>query len=176
VGRNAPKPNAPPPGRAKLSPRARLGLVVAVAGCAALLYAAYAPAVRWYTRTRGEHMTAEQVRGLVAVDLPAGAADVRFYQHLRPDRVVVVDFAVDENGFLEWAARHGWRPEPIGGGVTVWPRLGFGDRKSEVVITDGYTYRNPRQRAAPNTVLVLYDRVRRRAYYSFWSAPQAGEG
>jgi hypothetical protein len=157
-------------------PPRRLTTLVLV--CVALILvalAAYKPASRRLTRDSGEHLTRAETPDRIRLDLPAGASDVRFYLHTRPEEVVTVDFALDEKDFLEWAAGQSWKLERIGAAVTLWPRLGFGDRQTEVKITDGYTYRNHRGRSAPNTVMVHYDRAGRRAYYAFWSAPQGGE-
>ena len=158
------------------SPRPQTILLL---GCVAFCLVAvvvYAPAARLLTRDRGEGLTAAEVRGRVRLDLPAGASDVRFYQHSRPDELVFVDFAVDEAGFLEWTARRGWRVEPVGSRVVVWPRLGFNDRATVVRVTDGIKYRSNPAPGMPNAVVVTYDRKTRRAYYGYWSAPRAGEG
>ena len=40
------------------------------------------------------------------------------------------------------------------------------------IVADGYGFRNHRNPGAPDTVMVVYDRVRRRAFYSYFSAPQ----
>ncbi len=175
-GHAAPGSNAPPPGRAARSPRRLIALLLVCVGCVLLALVVYAPVARRLTRDRGEHLTVEAARDRVRLDLPAGASDVRFYQHTRPDELVFVDFTIDEAGFLDWATRQGWKTERVREPVSVWPRLGFGDRATVVAITDGLTFRNNPGRAAPNTVVVNYDRVRRRAYYGFWSEPRAGEG
>ncbi|HEX4612203.1 MAG TPA: hypothetical protein VH092_28675 [Urbifossiella sp.] len=173
----APGSNAPAAGRAAAARWRRLAALILGGGvCLAVAVVAYTPVVRRLTRDRDEHLTLVRAKGRVRLDLPAGATDIRFYQHLRPDQLVFVDFTVEEGVFLEWAARQGWAPERIAGGHTVWPRLGFGDRETEVRVADGYAYRNPRQRAAPNTVVVTYDRERRRAYYAYWSEPRTDEG
>ncbi|MBN9519552.1 hypothetical protein J0H58_13685 [bacterium] len=148
-------------------------------GCVAfclLAVVAYAPTARMLTRDRGEHLTAADARGRARLDLPAAAADINFYRHARPDELVFVDFAIDEAGFLEWAARQGWKVQPIKDRVVVSPRLGFGDTATRVRITDGLKYRSNPAPGMPNAVVVNYDRVGRRAYYAFWSAPRTGEG
>ncbi len=176
-GKATPGPAAPTPAPGRPArPRRRLVLALAAgAGVILLASAAYTPAARWLTRTCGEHLTVAETKSLVQPHLPADASDVRFYQHLHPDRLIFVDFTIDERGFLEWAARRDWRPEPIAGSAAVWPRLGFGDQDTVVRITNGYRYRNNAQRGAPNTVVVYYDRAARRAYYAFWSAPRDEE-
>lgn len=153
--------------------------MVLLLGCVAfclVAVAVYAPAARLMTRDRGEGLTAAAARGRVRLDLPAGASDVRFYQQTQPDELVFADFAVDEAGFLEWATRQGWKVEPVGGQVVIWPRLGFNDRATVVRITDGIQYRKNDARGMPNAVVVTYDRKTRRAYYGYWSAPREGEG
>ncbi|MFO0800978.1 MAG: hypothetical protein U0804_26225 [Gemmataceae bacterium] len=154
------------------SRRGKVAVLVGLALCGLVAAAAYRPAARWWTRDRGEHLTADQAREHFPLALATGASDVRYYLHTQPDRVLVLDFAVEEFNFLIWASMHGWAPEPLRSGVTLTPRLGFGDRHSTVVVTDGYGFRNHRDPAAPDTVLVVYDRLRKRAYYSYWSAPQ----
>lgn len=163
---------SPTPRKPGLSRRGRIALLVAIVACGLVAVAAYPPAARWYTRSRGEHLTADDARGRQPLDLPPGASDVRYYLHTQPDRVLVLDFAVDELPFLVWASAHGWAMEPLRERAALTPRLGFGDSKTEVVVADGYGFRNHRDRTAPDTVLVVYDSVKRRAYYSYWSAPQ----
>jgi hypothetical protein len=148
--------------------------LAAVGGFVVLAIAAYGPCARWLTRSRGEHLTLAEAQGRVRLDLPAGASDIRFYQHLHPDQVIVVDFAATEGDFLAWAAQQGWKPERVVGSVTIWPRSVFGDRSTMVTVTDGYGY-HTLQRGAPNTFSVTYDRGTRRAYYQFSSEPNGGE-
>jgi hypothetical protein len=81
----------------------------------------------------------------------------------------VVDFAITEDAFLEWAARQGWKPKPIVGSVAIWPRSACGDRATMVTVTDGQDYHTLR-RGEPDTLSAIYDRGTRRAYYSFRSA------
>lgn len=156
----------------RLSRRGRIAVLVLVAACVVIGVVAYPSAARWWTRSRGENLTYEDARGRQPLDLPPGASDVRYYLHTQPDKVLVLDFAVDELPFLIWASTHGWAMEPLRERVALTPRLGFGDRKTEVVVADGYGYRNHQIPGAPNTVMVVYDRVKRRAFYSFWSEPQ----
>lgn len=59
-------------------------------------------------------------------------------------------------------------------GVEVWPRSTFGDRITEVVVTDGFSYQTL-QRGVPNTFSAIYDRATQRAYYQFSSEPLHGE-
>jgi hypothetical protein len=134
----------------------------------------YAPTARWWTRSSGEHLTLGMARRQVHLDLPDGAADIRFYQHLQPDEVVVVDFAITEDVFLEWAARQGWKPNPVVGSVRIWPRSAFGDWATVVTVTDGHGYHTLR-RGEPDTFSVTYDRGTRRAFYSFRSRPLNGD-
>src|SRR5438034_3216126 len=122
------------------SPRRFALLLVVVGSLVVLTIAAYAPVARWLTRSRGEHLTLAEAQGRVRLDLPAGASDIRLYQHLHPDQVVVADFALTEDDFLDWAARQGWKPRRVVESVTVWPRSAFGDRSTEVTVTDGYGY------------------------------------
>jgi hypothetical protein len=150
--------------------RFTLGLV-ALIGLLGLSVAAYTPAARWLTRSRGEHRTLEEATGRIRLDLPAGASDIRYYQHLHPDQVVVVDFAITEDGFLEWANRQGWKPRQVFGEITIWPRSAFGDRATVVNVTDGLDY-TTLSRGARNTFSVTYDRGTRRAYYEFCSEPR----
>ena len=133
-----------------------------------------APTARWWTRSSGEHLTLGMARGQVRLDLPDGAADIRFYQHLQPAEVVVVDFAIAEDVFLKWAARQGWKPEPVVGSVRIWPRSAFGDWATVVTVTDGHVYRTLR-RGEPDTLSVTYDRGTRRAFYSFRSEARNGD-
>lgn len=134
----------------------------------------YAPTARWWTRSSGEHLTLGMARGQVRLDLPDGAADIRFYQHLQPAEVIVVDFAIAEDVFLEWASRQGWKPKPIVGSVTICPRSAFGDRATVVTVTDGQDYHTLR-RGEPDTLSVTYDRATQRAFYSFRSEPRDGD-
>jgi hypothetical protein len=158
------------------SPRLRTMLLLGCVAFCLVAVAVYAPTARLLTRDRGEGLAAGAARGRVRLDLPAGASDIRFYQHTQPDVLVFADFAVDEAGFLEWAVRQGWRPEPVVKQVVVWPRLGFNDRATVVRITDGIKYRSNPAPGMPNAVVVTYDRKTRRAYFGYWSAPRAGEG
>lgn len=139
-----------------------------------LLIELYAPTARWWTQSSGEHQTLGEARGRVRLDLPDWTADVRFYQHLRPKKVVVVDFAIADDAFLEWAARQGWKPDPVVGSVTVWPRSAFGDWATVVTVTDGHGYHTLR-RGEPGTFSVTYDRGTRRAFYGFRSEPLDGD-
>ncbi len=152
--------------------RGRIALLVALAVCSLVGVLAYAPAARWWTRSRGENLSAIDARTRQPLDLPAGAHDVRYYLHTHPDRVLVLDFAVEEFAFLVWASAHGWAMEPLREGVTLMPRLGFGDGKTTVVVANGYGFRNHRDPRAPDTVMVVYDRTKQRAFYAYWSAPQ----
>ncbi|HYH67857.1 MAG TPA: hypothetical protein VD866_24380 [Urbifossiella sp.] len=163
---------SPTPHSSPLTRRGRVALLVALAACGLVAVAAYPPAARWWTRSRGEGLTADDARGRMPLDLPPGASDVRYYLHTQPDKVLVLDFAVDEFKFLVWASSHGWAPELLRTPVTITPRLGFGDRKTTVNVADGYGFRNHRDQGAPDTVIVVYDRLRRRAFYSYFSAPQ----
>ena len=151
------------PSKPTRTSRWRMPLLLGCVAFCLLAVVAYAPTARMLTRDRGEH-------------LPAAAADINFYRHARPDELVFVDFAIDEAGFLEWAARQGWKVQPIKDRVVVSPRLGFGDTATRVRITDGLKYRSNPAPGMPNAVVVNYDRVGRRAYYAFWSAPRTGEG
>lgn len=166
--------NAPLRQQAPLVVSRLVWLLVSLGVTVVLILVSYPSAARWWTRNRGEHLTRVEAQGRVRLDLPAGASDIRYYQHLRPDQVIVVDFAITEGGFLEWAAQHGWRPEPVAGSITVWPRATFGDRIAKVVVTDGYSYQTL-QRGVPNTFSVTYDRATQRAYYQFSSEPLHGE-
>jgi hypothetical protein len=153
----------------------RWAFLVACVGGIVLAGSAYAPVVRWWTRSGGEHMTLVEARSRVRLDLPDDPSDIRFYQHLRPDEVVLVDFAITESVFLAWAGRQGWKPKPIVGSVTIWPRSAFGDRDTVVPVTDGYEF-NTLRRGEPNTFAVTYDRGTRRAFYRFSSTAVAGDG
>lgn len=115
-----------------------------------------------------------EAKGRVRLDLPDAASDIRFYQHLRPHQVVVVDFAITEDVFLEWAARQQWKSKPIVGSVAIWPRSACGDRATVVTVTDGHGYHTIR-RGEPDTLSVTYDRGTRRAFYSFRSKPLNGD-
>lgn len=114
-------------------------------------------------------------RSRVHLNLPDDASDIRFYQHLRPDEVVLVDFAITESAFLARAREQGWKPRPIVGRVTIWPPSAFGDPDTVVTVTDGYEF-NTRRRGEPNTIVVTYDRGTRRAFYRFSSTAVAGDG
>jgi len=157
--------------RALHLPRRLTLLLVAVSALALLTIAAYGPSARWLTRSRGEHLTRAEVEGCVPLDLPEGAFDVRIYQHRHPETVVAVDFAITERDFLAWAARQAWTPEPIVGGITIWPRSGFSDQVTMVQVRDGLNY-HTLWRGAPNTFSVTYDRGTQRAYYGFTSEPR----
>jgi hypothetical protein len=161
--------NAPIRGTSHQSRRFAL-LLIAGGVLVVLALTAYAPSARWLTRSRGEHLTRAEVEGRVQLDIPQEASDIRFYQHRRPETVVAADFAITEGDFLDWAARQGWTPEPIVGGITIWPRSGFGDRATVVEVSDGLNYHTLR-RGVPNTFSVTYDRLAQRAYYGFSSEP-----
>jgi hypothetical protein len=152
----------------------RWAFLVACVGGIVLVGSAYAPVVRWWTRSGGEHMTLVEARARVRLDLPDDASDIRFYQHLRPDEVVLVDFAITESAFLAWAKGQGWKPKPIVGSVTIWPRSAIGDWDTVVTVTDGYEI-NTLRRGEPNTFAVAYDRPTRRAFYRFSSTAVAGD-
>jgi hypothetical protein len=139
-----------------------------------LVTCVYPPLARSYTTSHGAHLTLAEARQRdIQLDLPPEASDICFYQHLKPDQVVRVDFAITEDAFLTWATRQGWRPEKSdesGGGVKMWPGYdsGFGD--TQVHVTDGYFY-HTWERGMPNTFSVLHDRRSQRAAYSFHSEP-----
>jgi hypothetical protein len=155
--------------------RARLvWLLVGIGVAVTLILVMYPPTARWWTRSRGEHLTLVEAQGRVCLDLPAEASDIRYYQHLRPDQVIVVDFAIPETAFLQWAVQQEWKPEPVVGSITIWPRSAFGDRATEVLVTNGFSY-DTLQRGVPNTFSVTYDRATQRAYYEFSSEPLHGE-
>ncbi len=153
------------------SPRRFVIVLVAVAAFVMMAIAFYAPIARWLTHSRGEHLVRADADGRIQLDVPEGASDIRYYQHSHPEIIIATDFAITEGDFVAWAARQGWTPEPIVGGITVWPRLGFGDRVTVVKIKDGLSY-NTMRRGAPNTLSVTYDRGTRRAYFTFNSEPR----
>lgn len=165
----SPETNAPVPGATHPSRRFAL-LFIASGVLVVLTITAYAPSARWLTRSRGEHLERAEVEGRVQLDIPREASDIRFYQHRHPETVVAADFAITENDFLAWAARQGWTPEPVIGGITIWPRSDFGDQATVVEVTDGLNYHTLR-RGVLNTFSVTYDRRTRRAYYGFSSEP-----
>ena len=114
---------------------------------------------RWYTSTGGEHLTvAEATDRGIELSLPTEAEDIRFSQHLRPEVVVDVDFAVSEAAFLAWAERMGWNVRETGGTAD----------SSETDAGFRYTDFQP---GKPNTTFVKYDRHTGRAYYTFRSEP-----
>lgn len=166
-------PKSEPTSRGTRLPRRFVRVLIGI-GVVTALIMSYAPTARWLTRNRGEHLTLTEAKDRARVALPDTATDIRLYQHLHPGRVVVVDFAITENDFLEWAARQGWKPERIVGSITIWPRSGFGDRVTVVSVTDGLSY-DTITRGRPNTFSVTYDRGTQRAYYQFSSEPH-GDG
>ncbi|HXG12507.1 MAG TPA: hypothetical protein VNK04_22315 [Gemmataceae bacterium] len=146
-----------------------LALVVGVPALA--LFMARGPILRWFTASSGEHLTFDEAsRSGIALDLPPEASDIRFYQHLQPDRVVIVDFAIGEDAFLQWAERQGWQPQKITGSITIRPRAAFGDRNTTVEVRDGY-FAHTLLPEESETFSVVYDRSSGRAYYHFDSAP-----
>lgn len=154
--------------------RRQFTVLVAVGCVIALMFVVYVPLLRWWKRSHGEHLTFAEVNGRVRLNLPPVASDIRFYQHLHPDQVIVVDFAISKDDFLEWAARQGWKPEPVVGGITIWPRSDFGDRAAVITVTNGYGYHTLR-RGEPNCFSVTYDRGTQRAYYEYCSEPHGEE-
>jgi hypothetical protein len=152
-------------------PCRRTVLIVLAGACVITLALVYKPVARSCTSSFGEHLTLAQatVRD-VHLALPSQAEDIRFYQHFQPDQSVKVDFAISEDDFLNWAEQQGWKPVPIVGSITVWPRSRFGDHETEIRIIDGYVY-NTLRRGTPNTFSVVYDRQSGRAYYNFQSEP-----
>jgi hypothetical protein len=109
----------PLPRRSDFSPRRIVFLLAAIGGLGVLVIAAYPPIARWLTRSQGEHLTVAEARSRVRLDLPDGASDIRFYQHLRPDQEVMVDFAITESDFQMWAASQGWETEHVVGSITI---------------------------------------------------------
>ena len=159
------------PIRGSIHLRYRFGiLLVGASALVVMTVAFYASTARWLTRSRGEHLVWADAKDCIQLDLPAGASDVRYYQHLQPDVVIAADFAILESDFLAWAAQQGWTPKPIVGSITVWPRSGFGDRITLVKITDGLNY-NTIRRGLPNRLSVTYDRGAGRAYFTFSEKP-----
>lgn len=116
---------------------------------------------------KGEHLTLAEARGRVQLELPDTAADIRFYQHLKPDQVVIVDFAISEDAFLQWAATRGWKLNSRIGSLTIQPGLRFGD-PTRITISDGYILRHI-FRGEPNPFSVTFDRKTMRVYYWFSS-------
>lgn len=151
-----------------------IGLVLGVLVLA--LFMARAPLLRWATASSGEHLSLDEANKYdLQLELPPEASDIRFYQHLEPDQVVIIDFAISEEGFMKWAKRQGWTPEKVRGSITIHPRASFGDRSTKVEVKDGYSHHNlvPGE---PNTFSVVFDRPSGRAFYQFHSEPiQAGE-
>jgi len=146
-----------------------LALVLGVLALA--LFMARAPLLRWFTSSSGEHLSFDEASRLgIQLDLPPEASDIRFYQHLQPDQVVIVDFAVSEEAFLRWANRQGWTPEKVGGSITIRPRAAFGDKSTAVEVRDGY-FAHTLLPDEPDTFSVVYDRQSGRAYYHFDSSP-----
>ena len=137
-----------------------IAVIVLAAGCSA-------PPAAPSGVDKGEHLTLAEAQGRFQLALPETAADIRFYQHLKPDQVVVADFAVSEDAFLEWAKQQGWEPKPIQGTRTMRPGLRFGEATT-VLITDGYSHINI-FRGEPNPFSVTFDRKTKRVYYWFSS-------
>jgi hypothetical protein len=126
---------------------------------------------RWHTSSKGEHLTHKEAGQVgVRLNFPPEGSDIRFYQHLLPDQVVIVDFAIEEKSFLRWADKEGWGPKRIVGSIMIMPRAKFGDNSTVVEVTDGYM-NSTDQRGTPNTFTVVYDLKTQRAYYQFDSLP-----
>ncbi len=153
------------------SPRRFPIVFVAVAAFAMMAMAFYAPTARWLTHSRGEHLVRADAEGRIQLDLPEGASDIRYYQHSHPEIIIATDFAITEGDFVAWAGRQGWKPKPIVGAITVWPRSRCGDSVTVVKITNGLSYHTVR-RGEPNTLSVTYDRGTHRAYFTFNSEPR----
>lgn len=145
--------------------------IVGVAAVVVLAAACNAPPAPPSGVDQGEHLTLAEAQGRVQLELPETAADIRFYQHLKPDQVVVVDFAVSEDAFLQWAAARGWKLNPRIGSRTIQPRLRFGD-PTKITISDGYILHHV-FRGMPNPFSVTFDRKTKRVYY--WFSSEAPE-
>jgi hypothetical protein len=141
----------------------RAPLIVAIV----LLLLVTACAPKAPTGDKGEHLTLAEVKGRVQLELPEVASDIRFYQHLNPDKVVEVEFAISEKAFLEWTAQQGWKVKPINGIVIIRPRSRFGDHTS-IDVHDGLHFRKD-FRGVPNHFSVTFNRKTGRASYDFGS-------
>jgi hypothetical protein len=142
--------------------------VVGITATLLLAENVFTPAVQRWTSIKDEHLAFSDAKGQIPLDLPADASDIRFYQHTFPDQVVAADFAISETSFLEWAKRLSWNPKPIQGSITVWPRSAFGDKVTEVQITNGLFDTND-SRGQRNVFSLVYDRAHQRAHYGFRS-------
>ncbi len=145
--------------------------LVGVLSAGVLAWCAYRGIRSWLDPRSEQHLSVSDAARLgLDFELPPEATDVNFYQRTFPDRVIVVDFTIGEQRFLDWAKGRGWQAEKIVGSVTVWPPARHGNVRPEVEITDGYCYHTIR-RGKPNTFLIVYNRAESRAYYSFHSEP-----
>jgi len=121
----------------------------------------------------GQHQTLNEVQAnpdlsIVAQILPATGCDIRYY--VRPlGRVVYVDFTVDREEFLDWAAAREWRPLPIQStrcleASPLSPKM--------VCVDHGFFYEEKHARDTDTEVLsselrVVFDQESSRCYYRF---------
>src|SRR4029077_19019878 len=78
-------------------------------------------------------------------------------------------FAIDEQGFRDWAKKNGWKGSEIVGSVHLTPSISDGPVPSTpATITNGLEATNM-SRGVSNSYLAIYDRATGRAHYTFQS-------
>jgi hypothetical protein len=117
------------------------------------------------------YQQASRVR-LIRSSLPAGARAINYWT--APGRgLLMANFRIDEESFVAWAVERGWPLEEIdspGGGRCV-PRIyqpvpGAPAPTRSAVFRDGYVYREESEEQQGRLLVVAYDRVEQRGYFS----------